>query len=45
MKWLAKRPMRACLSVKKAEEELGKKMMSSEEGLRFMRKQMVQGEV
>ncbi len=43
MKWLAKRPARACLSVRKIEEELGAKMMTTEEGLRFMKERLERG--
>jgi len=44
IKWLAKRPMRACLSVKKMEEDLGVHMMTTEEGLTFMKSQLEKGE-
>ena len=43
MKWLAKRPARACLSVRKIEEEIGAKMMTTEEGLRFMKERLERG--
>lgn len=43
IKWLAKRPARACLSVRKIEEELGIKMMTTEEGLKFMKGQLESG--
>ena len=44
IRWLAERPANSCLSVKKTEEELGVKMMSTVEGLKFMRKQLIEGE-
>jgi len=44
MKWLAKRPVNSCLSIEKAANELGVRMLSTTEGLKFMKKQLIESE-
>ena len=44
IKWLAKRPLYSCMSVKKAEDELGVRMLGTGEGLKFMKSQLLAGE-